>query len=221
MSPSDPTEPTDPADRTEPAASTGSTASGGSTGSTGSGGDEPGRRRRIQWPVLAGLTVVWALLWGDLSFAVVLSGLVVAAIVVMIFPLPPIAFAGRFRVVGMARLIGRFVVDLVVASIQVAGYALRIGRRPLNAVIQVDLNSRSDLYLTVTAELLSLIPGTLVVEVRRSTSTLFLHVLGVRDDADVEAARRSALNHEERVVRALASDAELAAYRRSAEGKLR
>ncbi|RIQ19560.1 Na+/H+ antiporter subunit E [Jiangella rhizosphaerae] len=162
--------------------------------------------------MLIGLTVVWVLLWGGLTVGNVLSGLVVAVVVTLVFPLPPIVFGGRLRARGLAVLIGWFVVELVVASVQVAALALRIGRPPLNAVIEVDLRSRSDLYLTLTAELLSLVPGSLVVEVRRSTSTLFLHVLGVRDESDVEAARRRALRQEERVVRALASDEELAAY---------
>ncbi|MBB5789419.1 Na+/H+ antiporter subunit E [Jiangella mangrovi] len=175
-------------------------------------GDVPSRRNGLQWPMLIGLTVVWVLLWGSVTVANVLSGLVVAVVVVLVFPLPPIVFGGRLRVRGLAVLAGWFVADLIIASTQVAALALRIGKRPLNAVIQVDLRSRSDLYLTLTAELLSLVPGSLVVEVRRSTSTLFLHVLGVRSEADVEEARRRALRQEARVVRALASDEELAAY---------
>ena len=46
------------------------------------------RRRTLQWPVLLWLTVVWTLLWGDLSVFNVLSGLVVAIVVCQVFPLP-------------------------------------------------------------------------------------------------------------------------------------
>jgi multicomponent Na+:H+ antiporter subunit E len=197
---------------------TGSQAEGGEAMGAGGGdapGDVPSRRNGLQWPMLIGLTVVWVLLWGGLNVANVLSGLVVAVIVMLVFPLPPIVFGGRLRPVGLLRLAGWFVAELVVASAQVGAQALRIGPRPLNAVIQVDLRSRSDLYLTLTAELLSLVPGSLVVEARRSTSTLFLHVLAVRSESDVEEARRRALRQEERVMRALASDEELAAYRRA------
>jgi multicomponent Na+:H+ antiporter subunit E len=48
-----------------------------------------------------------------------------------------------------------------------------------------------------------LIPGSLVVEARRSTHTLFLHVLDVGDLAGVERFRRSVLDQEARLVRAL------------------
>ena len=56
-------------------------------------------------------------------------------------------------------------------------------------MIEVDLRTHSDFVLTVVAEMVSLVPGSLVVEARRSTHTLFLHVLdaqgpgGGRQDA--------------------------------------
>jgi hypothetical protein len=41
-----------------------------------------------------------------------------------------------------------------------------------------------------------------------------MHLLGVRDDSDVDRAKAHALAVEERVVRALASSTELAEFRR-------
>lgn len=180
-----------------------------------------GRRRRIQWPFLIALTVVWVLLWGSVTVASVLAGVAVAVIVMVVFPLPPVIFGGRVRLAGLARLAGWFVVDLVIASAQVSWLALRVGQQPSNTVVQVDLKSRSDLYLTLTAELLSLVPGSIVLEARRSTATLYLHVLGVApgDEAGAEDARRRSLRQEERVLNALASDEELAAYRHAIEGR--
>ncbi|HEY9411216.1 MAG TPA: Na+/H+ antiporter subunit E [Jiangellaceae bacterium] len=175
------------------------------------------RRRGFQWPVVLWLTLVWVLLWGNLSVANVASGLVLSSLVVLVFPLPPIVFTGRVHPLALAGLVGRFAVDLVTASAQVAWEALRIGPRKPNAVIEVDLRSHSDLYLTITAELLSLVPGSLVVEARRSTSTLFLHVLAVEGPEDVERARRNALRQEERVMRALASPDELTEFRAAVE----
>lgn len=179
------------------------------------------RRRGVQWPIAGWLTLVWVLMWGDFSVANVLSGMAVAIVVVAAFPLPPIIFGGRIRILPLARLMCWWVADLIAASLQVVRQALRPGEQPRNAVIEVDLRSQSDLYLTLTAELISLIPGSVVIEARRSTRTLFLHVLGVRDNADIERARASALREEQRVVEALASSDELAAYRRAAAGGAR
>ncbi len=161
------------------------------------------------------LTIAWVLLWGDLSIANVVSGALIGIVVTAVFLLPPVVFEGRVHPIAVVRLLGRFVVDLVLASVQVSAIALRFGHLPRNAVVQVDLRSRSDLYLTITAELLTLVPGSVVIEVRRSTSTLYMHVLGVRDDSDVERARSHALAVEERVVRALGSATELAEFRRA------
>ncbi len=84
-------------------------------------------------------------------------------------------------------------------------------RRPTSAVIEVDLASDSDFVMTVVAEIVSLIPGSVIVEARRSTHTLFLHVLDVDDDADAESARRRVLAQERRVLRAFSPDPSRAA----------
>ncbi|HEU0214971.1 MAG TPA: Na+/H+ antiporter subunit E [Jiangellaceae bacterium] len=168
----------------------------------------------LRSPMVLWLTLAWVFLWGDLSIANVASGALIGITVIAVFPLPPVVFEGRVHPVAVIGLIGWFVVDLVRASIQVTALALRFGHQPRNAVIQVDLRSRSDLYLTITAELVTLVPGSVVIEVRRSTSTLYIHVLEVRDDSDVDDARAHTLAVEERVVQALASRDELAEFRR-------
>ncbi|MGH9249681.1 MAG: Na+/H+ antiporter subunit E [Acidimicrobiales bacterium] len=168
----------------------------------------------LRSPMVVWLTLAWVLLWGDLSVANVVSGALIGITVTAVFPLPPIIFEGRVHPIAVVRLLGGFAIDLVRASVQVTALALRIGHQPRNAVVQVDLRSRSDLYLTITAELVTLVPGSVVIEVRRSTSTLFIHVLGVHNDSDVERAKAHVLVVEERVIRALASKTELAEFHR-------
>jgi multicomponent Na+:H+ antiporter subunit E len=170
------------------------------------------RRRRVavQWPTLVWLTVVWVLLWGEVSVGNVLAGLIIAVVVSLAMPLPPVAAGGRLRPVAFAVLVGRFALDVVVASFQVGIQAFR-PRPPVSAVIGVRLRSSSDLYLTLTAELCSLVPGSVVVEAHRLTGTLYLHILDVTGDDGIESARRRVLEQEERVLRAFASDAQLAA----------
>ena len=57
------------------------------------------------------------------------------------------------------------------------------------------------LYLTLTAELVAL-AGIGVVDARRSTSVLYLHLLEVEREGAIEHQRRHVLDVEERVVRA-------------------
>lgn len=169
-----------------------------------------GRRLRGFHPLsVAWLTAVWVALWGGLTWANVLAGLVVAVLVVRALPMPTIEFRGRVRPLGIAWLVGHFAWDLVVASSQVAWLALS-GRRPRSAVVRVRLLSHNDLYLTMTAQLCSLVPGTMVVEAHRTDGVLYVHVLDL-PAGGLDAARAGVLAIEERVLRALGSDAELEA----------
>ena len=82
---------------------------------------------------------------------------------------------------------------------------------PRSSIVRVQLRSRSDLYLTVTAEQVSLVPGTIVLEAHRASSTLYLHVLGATDDAAIAAAVQGVLDAEARAIRTFGSAAEVAA----------
>jgi len=172
------------------------------SGATGSGvAARLGPLRLLQWPMILWLTVVWTALWGNLSVLVVLSGVLVGVGVCLVFPLPPLRLGLVVRPWPALVLVVRFLSDIVVASLEVAWVTLR-PRRPTSAVIEVDLASDSDFVMTVVAEIVSLIPGSVIVEARRSTHTLFLHVLDVDDGADAEHARRRVLAQEQRVLRA-------------------
>ena len=162
-------------------------------------------RRRNRITAVVFLVVVWVLLWGTLSWANVISGLVVAAVLLAVFPLPPVTFAGRIHPVGVARFLLRFLGDLVVASIQIAWLALRSRHVPRSAIIAVRLRVNTDLNLTLAAEALSLVPGSLILEADRTTGTLFIHVINVDSLAEVEKFRRGVLKLEERIVAAIGS----------------
>ena len=163
----------------------------------------PARYRSLQLPMLAWLTIIWVALWGDVSVWTVAGGFVVATIGCLVFPLPPLRLDVRIRLLALLWLVVRFAADVVVSSVQVAWVVLRPSRPLRNAVVEVNLRTPSDFVLTVVAEMTCLIPGSLVVEARRSTHTLFLHVLDVGDRAGAERFRASVLAQEARVVRAL------------------
>lgn len=170
------------------------------------GSTRPARYRALQPSALIWLVIVWMSLWGEVSVANAVGGLLVAASVSLVFPLPPLRIHLRIRPVALAWLALRFLYDVVVASVQVAWITLTV-RELRNAVVEVSLRTLSDLVLTLVAEMTSLVPGSVVIETRRSSHTLFLHVLGVKDAEGVEAAREHVLATERRVVRALGVDA--------------
>jgi multicomponent Na+:H+ antiporter subunit E len=167
-------------------------------------------RARDRLLAVAVLTVVWMLLWGSFSTLTLAGGLLVSALVLAVFPLPPVTFAGRLRPGGMARLAARFVSDLVVASFQLAWTALAGRRVPRSAVLAVPLRVRSDLNLTLCAEAVSLVPGSLIVDTDRAEGVLYIHVFDLAGPADVARFRRDVRDIEDRIVRAVGSDAEIA-----------
>lgn len=162
------------------------------------------RRLAIHWPTILVLAGVWVVLWGDLSWANVLGGLTVAATAVVLFPLPPVVAHAALRPWPFLKLAAYFVVEVFVASFQVAWIALRPGPVPRGGVVGVRLRNPGDIVLTVTAEITSLVPGAVVIEVQRRSGMLFMHVLDLEGAGGAEAVRKRTLELEERVLRAFA-----------------
>jgi multicomponent Na+:H+ antiporter subunit E len=167
------------------------------------------RRFTALWPTMVIGAALWVLLWGDLSWANVLAGVVLGALVALAFPLPPIGAAGTLRPGPLAHLVGRFASDLVFASFQVAWTAVRPGPTPRGGLVPVPLRSSSDLFIATTAGLSSMVPGTVVVDLDRAGSTLRLHVLDLAGSGGPDGVRESVRALEERLLRAFATRAEL------------
>lgn len=164
-------------------------------------------------PVLVVLTLLWALLWGAVTPIIVVGGILVGLLVTTVFPFPPVTWDGRFRPLPALHLVVTFLADLVVASLQVAWLAIRPAAPPASAVIRVDLVTRSEFLLTLTAELISLVPGSLLIELDSAGGRIWLHLLDGSTPARIEHARAKALAQERRVVAALGSDLEVVACR--------
>jgi multicomponent Na+:H+ antiporter subunit E len=161
-----------------------------------------GARIWQQVPLLVALVVLWMLLWGSISWLNLVTGAVLALVVTRAFYLPPIELSGRFHPFWFLVFLGGFAVKLVAASFQVAAQAFDPRPFSRNAVIGVQLFTRSDLIMTLTAITLSLIP---VVEADRERSVLYLHVFSTPDPEAVEAARAQVMRIERQLVRALGS----------------
>jgi len=160
----------------------------------------------LQLPLLVWLVVLWLLLWGHVTVMSVLTGILLALLVTRIFYLPPVDFSGRFNAYWALAFAWHFVVDLVRGSLLVAWQSVDPRGVPVNSVLAVQLHTRSDIIMTLTAETISLVPGSLVVEVDRERSLLYVHALGTPDNAGAEKVRHTVLVVEERIVRAIGSE---------------
>lgn len=170
------------------------------------------RQRRVLVPATVAvlLALLWVLLWGTFSWGNLLNGLLLAFVVTAVFPLPRAHVGGRVHLPALLAFLGRFVLDLVTASAQVAWLAVRPAHPPVSSVLVCPVRSSSELVLTVLAEAMSLVPGSLVIEVRPDTSTVVAHVLDAGDDAAVAAFRARVLDVEAQIIRALGTPEDLA-----------
>ncbi len=166
---------------------------------------ETGRAIWQQLPLIAGLVVLWMLLWGTISWLSAVTGILVAILVTRVFYLPPVDLSGRFNVFWAAVFLARFLLDLIVGSLQVAAQAFRPRGVTSNAVIAVPLTTRSDVILTLTGIVVSLIPGSIVLEADRHASILYLHILNTDTVEEVERQRAKVFDIERGLVRMLGS----------------
>lgn len=172
-------------------------------------------RRRIslrqELPLLVWLVFVWGALWQDFSPGNLLFGALIAVVVARLFYLPPVELGGRFNILRAVPFAVLFLGKVVAASFQVLYLAVARGPKVTNAVVAVQLRSHSDLMVTATGHVISLIPGSLVVEVDRSTSTLYIHGLNVRHGEDIVSLRKEVRDTEAGLIRIMGTKDELAA----------
>jgi multicomponent Na+:H+ antiporter subunit E len=163
-----------------------------------------------QLPFFVWLIALWMLLWGQFTVLAFVTGLIAAIAVTRVFRLPPVQLSGRLNLWFGLIFIVAFLFDVVRGSLIVSAQILDLRRQPGAAVIAVPLRTDDDLIMTHVGVTASLIPGSLIVEADRERRILYLHVIGVRSDDDVEKQRASVLRWERRIVRAVGSRAQLA-----------
>ena len=155
-------------------------------------------------PMVVGLTVIWVLLWGAVSPTIVVGGVIAAVLVVTVFPFPTAPWTFVIRPWPTLVLAARFFWDLARASVEVSWFALRPAGPPPSALLRVGLRTRSELIMTITSELVCLVPGSLLVELEPEEGAIYLHVMDAHTPERVAAFHQSVLDQEERVVRAFA-----------------
>lgn len=174
------------------------------------------KRRRNSWqklPLLIWLVLVWGALWQDFSAGNLIFGALIAFGVSHVFYLPPIELSGRFNIVRAVLMMAWFIGQVTIASFQVLYWSVVKGPNIRNAVIAVPLRSPSDLLMTAVGHVLSLIPGSLVVEVDRGTATLYVHAMNAPTPADVERIRGDVQNFEARLIQIMGTREELTALK--------
>lgn len=133
---------------------------------------------RVRLLPLLLLTAVWLMLWSKINVFMVFSGLAMGTLVLVAFPLPNVAADIRIRPLAFLKLAAWFLRELTVATFAVSWAAVRPSGIPTGGIVRVRLNEQDDLVRTLIAEMTTLVPGTMVIEMNPVTSVLTVHVLG-------------------------------------------
>lgn len=168
---------------------------------------------KIELPLIAFLGFLWMALWQQFDLGTLIIGLVYGAVIVRVFYLPPLRGTGRINLLWGLIFTVRFLGKMVLASFQVSWIAVRRGPTVHNRIISVQLRSHDDLLVTLVGHSLALVPGSLVLDVDRTTATLYLHCLGITDDHGAENIRQDALRTEALLIRTCGNLSDLAVVR--------
>lgn len=144
------------------------------------------RERLVRIGVLIWLAVLYTALWGNASVANLLAGLVVGILIMVLLPLPRVPVKGGLRVLPLIELVVLTAYYAIESSLQIAWFAVRPAGAPVSGVLRVRLAIDSDLVMVLCADVLNLIPGTMVLELDRVAGVAWVHVLDVGSDDAVE-----------------------------------
>ncbi len=165
--------------------------------------------------VLLWTVTLWVLLWGEVSIANVLSGLAVAATVSVLAGRPRSAEPERrARIAPLAAIhfAGFFIYKLVEANLVLAWEIVTPRNRIHTGIVEVPLRTETNLATMIVADVITLTPGSLVIEVVGSPPVLYVNVLHLHH---LERVRRDLLRIEELSVRAFGSPTARAQLARS------
>lgn len=115
----------------------------------------------------AWLAVVWVALWGDTSPGVVLAGVLVGLVVTLLLPESGPQQLAPLRPLAALRLAATIVALLLRATANVAYHVLTPATHQRPVITTVDLPPSSTLVAVLVANVISVTPGTLTLDLRR------------------------------------------------------
>lgn len=124
---------------------------------------------------VVGLTLAWCALWGEISWANVLSGAIVGSVALSV----GVGGSGRggVRIGALMRLVAAVSVDLVVSTFTVAREVLTPTDHTAEGIIAVPISAPAKHHLLLLFVAITVTPGTAVVAAEADGSVLYLHVL--------------------------------------------
>ena len=96
------------------------------------------------------------------------------------------------RLIAWPKLLGIFLYELVVSSFKVAWDIVTPPMFAKPGIVAMPLDAQTDLEIMMTANIISLTPGTLSLDVSADRSTLYVHCMFLEDpEAEVRAMKET------------------------------
>ncbi|WP_245646057.1 Na+/H+ antiporter subunit E [Nocardiopsis trehalosi] len=173
-----------------------------------------GMRLLGRLPTVLWLTLMWVVLWGDPSPGTVIAGAVVGSLCYTVAKLPHIPVRLGFRPWHALRLVGVIGYDLFRSSVHVAFHVLWRPAEVRGAIVAVPMRTDSDFLLAMVSGGLSLVTGSLVIELNRDQGVIYVHGIPIESDGAVDRLRRQVRRTEELFVRAFGTAEDVAEFER-------
>jgi multicomponent Na+:H+ antiporter subunit E len=133
------------------------------------------------------LALVWTAVTGTFTLGNIIFGFLLGAIALYLIR-EQVGSLGYFRRgIKVASLASLFVTELVLSSVRVARLVLSPQMEMKPGIFSYPLTVDRDFEITLLANLITLTPGTLSVDVSEDRKTLYVHAI---DCSDVDAIRR-------------------------------
>lgn len=147
------------------------------------------------------LAVGWAALFSAFTLPSLATGFAVGYAILWL--LSPLFVDSRYcqKLYGLVSLLLFFLWELLVSSLQVAWDVLTPTHRSRPGIIAVPIDAETELEITTLANLVSLTPGTLSLDLSSDQKTLYVHAMFVDDPNDIRRAIKDGM--ERRVLEAL------------------
>ncbi len=130
------------------------------------------------------LTIVWVAMTGNKDVSNFIFGFVLTYGILYLISSPK-ARKGYFsRVPNIFIFIGFFIIELIKANLQVAYDVITPKNYMKPGIVGVPLDAKTDLEITLLANIITLTPGTLSLDVSTDKKILYVHSMYIDDPED-------------------------------------
>lgn len=133
------------------------------------------------------LALIWASVTGEFSGLNLLFGGLIGGVVVLFLRNALVGRRSLRRARRIIALIWLFLVELLLSALRVAVLVVKPNLKAIlrPTIVSVPLTVKTDWQITLLANLITLTPGTLSIDLSEDRTVLFVHALTVDDQQDL------------------------------------